>query len=80
MDKVADKYGFAVCYPQGTGGSMDTKYTKKGTNFWNVGYDVHKNETVDDVDFLTHLALFLQDKYKLDLEKTFCTGMSNWVT
>ncbi len=77
MDKVADKYGFAVCYPQGTGGSMDTKYTKKGTNFWNVGYDVHKNETVDDVDFLTHLALFLQDKYKLDSEKTFCTGMSN---
>ena len=77
MDKVADKYGFAVCYPQGTGGSMDTKYTKKGTNFWNVGYDVHKNETVDDVDFLTYLALFLQDKYNLDSEKTFCTGMSN---
>ena len=77
MDKVADENGFAVCYPQGTGGSEDTKYTKKGTHFWNVGYEVHKNETVDDVEFITSLATFLQEKYNLDSEKTFCTGMSN---
>ena len=77
MDKVADENGFAVCYPQGTGGSEDTKYTKKGTHFWNVGYEVHKNETVDDVEFITSLAMFLQEKYNLDSEKTFCTGMSN---
>ena len=77
MDKVADENGFAVCYPQGTGGSEDTKYTKKGTHFWNVGYEVHKNETVDDVEFITSLAKFLQEKYNLDSEKTFCTGMSN---
>ena len=77
MDKVANENGFAVCYPQGTGGSEDTKYTKKGTHFWNVGYEVHKNETVDDVEFITSLAKFLQEKYNLDSEKTFCTGMSN---
>ena len=77
MDKVADKNGFAVCYPQSTGGSEDTKYTKKGTHFWNVGYEVHKNETVDDVEFITSLATFLQKKYNLDPEKTFCSGMSN---
>ena len=77
MDKVADENGFAVCYPQGTGGREDTKYTKKGTHFWNVGYEVHKNETVDDVEFITSLAMFLQEKYNLDSEKTFCTGMSN---
>ena len=77
MDKVADENGFAVCYPQGTGGSEDTKYTKKGTHFWNVGYEVHKNETVDDVEFITSLAMFLQEKYNLDSEKIFCTGMSN---
>ena len=77
MDKVANENGFAVCYPQGTGGSEDTKYTKKGTHFWNVGYEVHKNETVDDVEFITSLATFLQEKYNLDSEKTFCTGMSN---
>ena len=77
MDKVADENGFVVCYPQGTGGSEDTKYTKKGTPFWNVGYEVHKNETVNDIDFIINLALFLQKKYNLDPEKTFCSGMSN---
>ena len=33
MDAVANKHGFAVCYPQGTGGSNDTRYTKKGATF-----------------------------------------------
>ena len=37
MDAIANKYGFAVCYPQGTGGSKNTRYTKKGDTFWNVG-------------------------------------------
>jgi len=77
MDRVADKHGFVVCYPQGTGGSEDTEYTKKGTPFWNVGYETHKNETVDDVLFITTLAKHLQLKYNLDPEKTFCSGMSN---
>ena len=77
MDKIADENGFAVCYPQGTGGIEDTKYTKKGTPFWNVGYEIHKNETVDDITFITSLAGFLQEKYNLDSEKTYCSGMSN---
>jgi len=77
MDQVADKNGFAVCYPQGIGGTEDTKHTKKGTNFWNVGYDVHKNEDVDDVEFLTSLAGYLQKKYGFDPQRTFCAGMSN---
>ena len=77
MDKVAEKYGFAVCYPQGTGGSENTEYTKKGTPFWNVGYETHKNETVDDVLFITDLAKHLQLEFNLDPEKTFCSGMSN---
>ncbi len=77
MDNVADKNGFVFCYPQGTSSNENTAYTKKGSSFWNVGYDIHKNETVDDLSFIKSLAIFLQKEYNLDPEKTFCTGMSN---
>ena len=77
MDLVANKNGFVVCYPQGTGSTKNTIHTKKGSFFWNVGYEIHKNEVVDDVSFLTSLAIYLQQEYDLDPEKTFCTGMSN---
>ena len=77
MDSVADKNGFVVCYPQGSSSIEKTIYTEKGSYFWNVGYEIHKNETVDDIFFLKSLAVFLQQKYNLNPEKTFCTGMSN---
>lgn len=67
MNNVADKNGFAVCYPQGNFGA-DNK------NSWNAGYS---NDNVDDVKFLTELAAFLQKKYVLSKQNTFCTGMSN---
>ena len=77
MNLVADKHGFVVCYPQGIRGAENTRHTKKGTPFWNVGYETHKNETVDDVSFIKSLAIYLQQEYNLDPEKTFCAGMSN---
>ena len=77
MDMVADKHGFAVCYPQGSKSSNNSLYTKKGSSFWNVGYETHKDETVDDIFFLRSLAMHLQKEYNLDPKKTFCTGMSN---
>ena len=77
MNQVADKHGFVVCYPQGIRGAENTRHTKKGTPFWNVGYETHKNETVDDVSFIKSLAIYLQQEYNLDSEKTFCAGMSN---
>ena len=77
MNQVADKHGFAVCYPQGIRGAENTRHTKKGAPFWNVGYETHKNETVDDVSFIKSLAIYLQQEYNLDPEKTFCAGMSN---
>ena len=67
MNAVADKHKFAVCYPQGYMGP-DNK------NSWNAGYS---NDDVDDVKFLTELALHLQSSYGLSAENTFCTGMSN---
>ena len=77
MNQVADKHGFVICYPQGIRGAENTRHTKKGTPFWNVGYETHKNETVDDVSFIKSLAIYLQQEYNLDPEKTFCAGMSN---
>lgn len=70
MNTIADLYGFAVCYPQGTKDSSQSR-------FWNVGYDFHQNETVDDSDFLKSLALYLQTQHNLSSQYTFVTGMSN---
>lgn len=70
MNELADNYGFAVCYPEGT-------VDGSGNNFWNVGYDFHQNESVDDVGFILSLATYLQETYNLSVENTFATGMSN---
>ena len=70
MDAVADRYGFAVVYPRGT---LD----RDGRRFWQVGYDFHASETVDDVGFLVALAQHLQQTYQLSAARTFMTGMSN---
>ena len=70
MNTVAEEYGFAVCYAQGIS-------DQGGTNFWNVGYEMHQNQTVDDVAFLSSLANYLQDEYGFDSQNTFSTGFSN---
>ena len=70
MNTIADQHGFAVCYPNGT-------IDESGNRFWNVGYNMHQNETVDDVDFLSSLAQYLQEEYNLNSQNTFSTGMSN---
>lgn len=67
MNSIADANGFAVCYPQGT-------QDLSGTNFWNIRFPF---ETVDDVGFLTNLALDLQSVYELDENCTYASGMSN---
>ena len=70
MNLIADENGFVACYPQGLIDDM-------GYAFWNVGYSFHPNETVDDVEFLSELAHFLQMEYGLSSYNTFSTGMSN---
>ncbi len=67
MNEVANKNGFAVCYPQGYLGA-------DGKNSWNARYS---NDDVDDVKFLTKLAQYLQKAYQLSPQNTFSTGMSN---
>ena len=70
LNPIADKYGFAVCYPQG-------EQDKKGKNCWNVGYPFQADMTIDDINFLCDLALYLQKNYRLSPHNTFCTGYSN---
>ena len=70
FSEAADKFGFAVCYPQG---SKDGR----GNPCWNVGYPFQEDMQVDDVSFLCKLAAKLQKEYGLSRKNTFCTGMSN---
>ena len=70
FNQLADEYGFAVCYPQGTEDG-------EGNPFFNVGYDFQNNQTVDDVAYLQTLNTYFQNIYSLDANKVFCTGMSN---
>ncbi len=70
MNNVADENNFAVCYPQGTTDIY-------GERFWNVGYDFHSSETVDDLGFVLELSQFLEEQYFISRNNIFSTGMSN---
>ena len=70
FNDLADEYGFAVCYPQGT-------EDNQGEQFWNVGYAFHENEYIDDVAFTSGLRQLLVDTHGLDGSRVFATGFSN---
>lgn len=70
MMDVADRNGFAVCYPQGI-------KDPKGKPGWNVGYPSQEGMKTDDVKFLIALSKELQKKFSLSQKNTFLTGMSN---
>ena len=70
MNRVADRYGVAVCYPEGV---RDVR----GKRCWNVGYPFQADMCVDDVGFLCDLAAALQNRYALSRRDTFVTGLSN---
>lgn len=67
MNDFADTYGFIVCYPQGIN-------DKSGYTHWNDGL---APSDVDDVNFLSELAIKLQHQYSVDPEKVWTTGFSN---
>lgn len=70
MNEVADRHGFAVCYPQGVKDS-------RGKTCWNVGYPFQADMKTDDVRFLAELVRHLQKRHRLSRRNVFCTGMSN---
>lgn len=68
----SDKYGYAVCYPQGL--VEPTPQKKTG---WNVGYPFQEGWGVDDAAFLVALREKLLKEYKLNPNNVFFSGMSN---
>lgn len=70
MNDLADLFGFAICYPEGSSDNW-------GNNFWNVGYDFTFGSNIDDVSYLSELANYLQIEKNLSVDNTFLTGMSN---
>ena len=70
MNSVADEHGFVVVYPQGTKDDW-------GNNFFNVGYDFHDSNGVDDIGFVHALIEHLQQSLNLSSRNVFSTGMSN---
>ena len=67
MNDLADKNGFMVCYPQGS-----TLWT--GKTHWNANLEM---SNVNDIEFLSFLALKIQEEYKTSLDNIFISGMSN---
>ena len=67
-DKVADENKFIMCYPQGAN-EVYNDYSH-----WNARLTL---STVDDVGFISELALHLAEEYKLDKDTIFATGFSN---
>ena len=70
MLEVAEREGFAVCYPQG-------EKDAKGKTGWNVGYDVQQGLERDDVGFVKALVKHLRGKHRIGKDNVFMSGMSN---
>ena len=70
MLEVAEREGFAVCYPQG-------EKDAKGKTGWNVGYDVQQGLKRDDVGFVKALVKHVRKHHGIDKDNVFMSGMSN---
>jgi len=62
MDAVADTGGFIVVYPNGL------------NNMWNAAF---YNPGTDDLGFISALIDSLADRFSIDLQRVYATGMSN---
>lgn len=72
LSECADRHGFVVVYPAGTG-IIETALT------WNAGNCCGRalREKVDEVAFVTALLDDLEKKLPLDTARVYATGMSN---
>ncbi|MBQ9193865.1 MAG: prolyl oligopeptidase family serine peptidase [Bacteroidales bacterium] len=70
MLEVAEREGFAVCYPQG-------EKDAKGKTGWNVGYDVQQGLQRDDVGFVKALVKHVRKTHHVGRDNVFMSGMSN---
>ncbi|MFH1023298.1 MAG: PHB depolymerase family esterase [Planctomycetota bacterium] len=71
FDKLSDKKGFVVVYPDGI-----EKQWNDGRSGEETGYRAHK-ENIDDVGFISALIDTLIKKLNIDPKRVYVTGMSN---
>ena len=73
MDRLADREGFIVAYPNGTGPLPDRLLT------WNAGRCCGQaaSRNVDDVGFVRALIDRLADRWPIDRSRVYATGLSN---
>jgi polyhydroxybutyrate depolymerase len=69
FNKVSDKFGFIVCYPDGI-----EKHWNDGRN---VNITIINGKEVDDVKFISSLIDTLISKYNVDSSRVYCCGISN---
>ena len=69
----AEREGFIVVYPEGTGRRIGSFYT------WNAGHccGPAMEKHVDDVNYISLLIDTLLNNYPIDPDRVFVTGMSN---
>ncbi len=68
--ELADRHGFAVCWPQGAEDGT-------GHSCWNVGYPFQADYRIDDTAYLRRLVRHLQKNFGVSRRNVFLTGMSN---
>ncbi len=71
FDKLSDKNGFIVVYPDGI-----EKHWNDGRREKETGYRTHK-ENIDDVGFISALIDTLIKKQNIDPKRVYVTGISN---
>jgi polyhydroxybutyrate depolymerase len=65
--EIADKYGFAILYPEGTLDKYKTKH-------WNASLDL---SDADDIGFISSLVKSIQEEHHFNPNNTFVMGISN---
>lgn len=73
MDTVSDREGFLAVYPAGTGIARDALLTFNAGNC--CGYALKHN--ADDVGFTSALIDSLAERFSIDRNRVFATGISN---
>lgn len=76
MNKVADRKGFIVAYPNGTEGKI---WVMKNKRMWNAGNccGIAARQNVNDVDYLADVINDIKAKYPVDNKRVYLTGHSN---
>lgn len=72
LTDTAEKHGFCVVYPQGTGRTPAART-------WNAGGDAQyaARQKIDDIGFLEQVMFRLRHEFQLNTDRVYLVGMSN---